>query len=110
MLGAACELAGFRAAYALNGESAPDSIRRAKPTVVLVDACHEIVHEPASLGPALMTGAGVVFFGAGARVRDIAVLAAAARATVLSLPDDIDRLPALLTAAATSARGRARSE
>lgn len=100
LVGVATELSGFRVAYPDADESVPDAIRRAKPVVVLVDASHPIVRDPASLGPALMTGARVVFYGRADRLRDLRAAASAASASTIALPDEIDRLPELLTAAA----------
>ena len=110
LLGAATELAGCRVAYVLEGESVPDAIRRVKPVAVLLDATHPIVSEPASLGPALMTGASVILFGAAARLRDLAALIATSRASTIVLPDGIGELPALLTSAAAPHPRRTRSE
>lgn len=110
LLGAATELAGCRVAYVLEGESVPDAIRRVKPVAVLLDATHPIVSEPASLGPALMTGASVILFGAAARLRDLATLIATSRASTIVLPDGIGELAALLTSAAAPHPRRTRSE
>ena len=98
LVGVATEFAGFRVAYPAEGESVPDSIRRAKPLVVVVDAEHPILREPASLGPALMTGAAVVFYGRAERLRDVRALASAAHAATITFPDDVEQLAALLTA------------
>ena len=103
----ATELAGFRVAFLEDGESASDGIRRVKPLVVLVDAAHPVLREPASLGPALMTGAAVVFYGREDRLRDVRTVAATARAAVLVLPEQIAELPRLLTAAALRGAPRA---
>lgn len=102
LLGAAVELRGCRAEYTTDGESVPDAIRRLKPVAVLVEATHPIVSEPASLGPALMTGASVVFFGSAARLRDVRALAAASKAAMVALPEELDRLAELLASAAVS--------
>jgi len=106
LVGVATELSGFRVAYPEDDESVQDAIRRAKPVVVLVDATHPIVSDPASLGPALMTGASVVFYGRAERLRDLRPAASIASASTIAFPDEIDRLPELLTAAAArQARG-----
>lgn len=106
-MGVATELSGFRVAYPEDNESVPDAIRRAKPRVVLVEATHQIVSDPASLGPALMTGATVVFYGRADRLRDLRSAASVTTASTIALPDEIDRLPELLTAAAArQARGK----
>lgn len=110
LLGAATELAGFRPNFPLEGETPTDSIRRVKPLVVMIDAGHPIVGDPASLGPALMTGAALVFYGSATRMRDLKVLPATARADIVVLPDDIEKLPAILGSIGARAPGRARSE
>lgn len=110
LIGAATELAGFRVAYPATGASVPDSIRREKPLVVLVDAEDPLASDAASLGPALMTGAAVVFFGRAERVRDIRAVASAAHASIIIFPDEITRLPGLLTAIAAGIPERSPSE
>lgn len=110
LIGAAVELAGYRASYQGEGESPPDAIRRTKPAAVLVDVLHPIVGDPASLGPALMTGAAIVFFGSADGVRDVKVLPASAQGTLLVLPEDLDRLPELIARRAERRPGRARSD
>ena len=110
LVGAATELAGFRVSYPSAGDSVPDAIRREKPLVVLVDAEDSIASDAASLGPALMTGASVVFYGRAERIRDIRAVASAAQASILIFPDEITRLPAMLTAIAGGVPDRSRSE
>ena len=110
LIGAATELAGFRVAYSTEGESIPDCIRRVKPLVVLVDADDAIASDAASLGPALMTGASVVFYGRAERIRDVRAVASAAHASIIIFPDEITRLPGMLTAMVTGAPDRTRSE
>lgn len=110
LVGAATELAGFRVAYLGADESPSDGIRRAKPAVVLVDAAHPIAADAASLGPALMTGAAIVFYGRADRLRDVRAVTTAAQATTLVLPDEIGRLAGYLTAAAARQPGRRPSE
>lgn len=110
LLGAATELAGCRVAYVQEEESVPDAIRRVKPVAVLLDATHPIVSEPASLGPALMTGASIILYGSAARLRDLTMLVTTSRASTIALPDGIGELPALLMATAAPQPRRARSE
>lgn len=110
LLGVAIELAGLRVSYAADGESPPDCIRRVKPVAVLVDVTHPITADPASLGPALMTGATVIFFGSARKLRDAAVLASSSRAATLALPEEIDLLAGLLGAAVARQPRRTRSE
>lgn len=110
LVGAATELAGFRVVYLAEGEAIPDGIRRQKPTVVLVDADHPNAGDAASFGPALMTGAPLVFYGRAERLRDTRIVAGAAQASIIALPEDIDRLPGILTGIAMRQTGRRVSE
>jgi hypothetical protein len=110
LIGAATELAGFRAAYPADEESPTDAIRRIKPWVVLVDVAHASARDLASLGPAMMTGAALVFYGPRESLRDASLLAAKANAVVVALPQDLEDLPALLTEIAARKPGRTRSE
>jgi hypothetical protein len=110
LIGAATELAGFRVAYLMDEEAILDGVRRTKPLLVLVDATHAIAADAASLGPALMTGASVVFFGRADRLRDTRIVAAVAHAETIALPEELDRLPGLLTSIATRQGQRHPSE
>lgn len=110
LVGAATELAGFRVAYLLENEPILDGLRRTKPLVVLVDATHTIASDAAALGPALMTGASLVFYGRAERLRDTRASAAAAHAAAISLPEEIERLPEILTGIASRQPGRRLSE
>jgi DNA-binding response OmpR family regulator len=110
LLGAAVELAGFRVVFTDRQEAVPDAIRRYKPVAVLVDAALAVAADPASLGPALMTGAGVVYFGTAARLNDLSASATSAGAERLILPEEIERLPAVLAAVVARAGSRQRSE
>lgn len=96
LLGAALELLGYRAVFPHEGETGGDALRRLKPGLVLVDGGDEFLTDTAVLGPALMTGARLVFFGSAARLRDLRVLAARYEATLLALPDDVDDLARVL--------------
>ena len=109
LLGAAVELAGFRVEYLRDEDAAPDVIRRTKPLAVLVDVLHPIVADPASLGPALMTGATLVFYGPASRLRDLRIRATPG-ALLLELPEQITELPALLHGIVTRQGRPARSE
>ena len=110
LVGAATELAGFRVAYLLDEEAILDGVRRTKPLLVLVDATHTIAGDATSLGPALMTGAAVVFFGRAERLRDTRIVAAVAHASTIALPEELDRLPGLLTSIAARQGQRRSSE
>ena len=110
LVGAATELAGFRVAYLLEDEAVIDGIRRTKPLLLLVDATHTIAGDAASLGPALMTGASVVFFGRADRLRDTRLVTAAVHAETIALPEELGRLPGVLTSIAARQGQRRPSE
>ena len=96
LLAAALELVGFRAAFARAEETAADAFRRLKPRAVLLDAKDLELRDSHVLGPAMMTGARVLFFGTAESVRQVQALAAKANAVLLVLPEDLPRLPFLL--------------
>ena len=98
LLGATLELLGFRAAFARKGETPADAVRRLKPKVVLLDAKDTELRDAPVLGPALMTGARVLFFGTAERVRQVEAVAEKAGAALLVLPEDLPRLPFMLAA------------
>lgn len=104
LVGAALELAGFRAAFPREGESAAEAVRRLKPKVVLLDAQDVELREAGVIGPALMTGAKLVFFGPPEAIRDLRVLASAAHATLVALPDDLERLTRLMASPSDAPR------
>lgn len=110
LLGAAIELVGFRVVFTGGQEPVPDAIRKHKPLVVLVDATLAVAADPASLGPALMTGAGVVYFGTATRLNDLKAYSVTATAAQLALPDELDRLPLILSTVVSRAGTRLRSE
>ena len=75
---------------------------------MLVDAADALLDDVSVMGPAMMTGAQVILFGAAQRVRDLAILADRYGVRVVTLPDDVERLPALLGRASDAdVRGRA---
>lgn len=96
LLGAAIELVGFRAMFARDGEPAGEAVRRVKPRLVLLDAQDAQLREPGVLGPAMMTGAALAFFGRADALRDLTILASQTHALRVALPEDVARLGALL--------------
>jgi DNA-binding NarL/FixJ family response regulator len=96
LLGAAVELAGHIAHFARTGEPGRDALRRARPRLVLVD-CDDAGHcADAFIGPALMTDARVILFRSRHSATDLRAITAAAELVVLTLPDDTERLVAIL--------------
>lgn len=92
LVGATLELAGFRATFARDGETAAEAVRRLRPKVVLLDAQDAELREAGVIGPALMASAKLVFFGPPEAIRELRVLASAAHAALVALPDDLDKL------------------
>lgn len=97
LLGAAIELLGYRAVFPRDDEGGADALRRLKPRVVLVDGGDQFLNDSTVLGPALMTRAQLVFFGSPERIRDLRVLAAKYDASLLALPDNVDKLAEVLS-------------
>src|SRR5438067_13841363 len=62
LVGAAAELAGFRAAFTLPKETLRIALSRLKASHVLIDCDDSAARDESALGPALMTGARLLFF------------------------------------------------
>jgi hypothetical protein len=97
LLGAAVEVAGFRAEFARPDEALRASLARVKPSHVLIDCDDQNARDESALGRALMTGARLFFFGTARKTNDLAAVASRYQARVVALPDDIDRLHDILT-------------
>ena len=97
LLGAAVEVAGFRAEFARTDESLRASLARAKPSHVLIDCDDPNSRDESALGPALMTGARLFLFGNARKTNDLGAVASRFQARLVVLPDDIDRLQDILT-------------
>ena len=97
LLGAAVEVAGFRAEFARPDESLRASLTRVKPSHVLIDCDDQNSRHEAALGRALMTGARLFFFGSARATNDLAAVASRYQARLVALPGDIDRLHDILT-------------
>ena len=96
LLGAAVELAGYRAAFPGDDESEFDAIRRARPVAVLIDVEHPKAHDDALLGRATMSGATLIVFGPPSAMERAAPLAERHRVTLLPLPDGLGSLAEIL--------------
>jgi hypothetical protein len=97
LVGAAVELAGFRPTFALADESIRVALLRVRPSHVLMDCADAEFRDEAALGPALMTGARLFFFGREARSADVKALAIRYQVRIIVLPTDVDRLHEILS-------------
>jgi DNA-binding response OmpR family regulator len=96
LVAAAIEHHGLTPAFPRAGESPRDALRRLRPSVVLVDCQHGTACSESFLGPALMTGARIIVFGAARLERDVRAIAAKHRLDYLVLPSAPDALARLL--------------
>ena len=99
LVGAAVELGGLVVTFPYEGEGARDALRRIRPTVVLIDCADPSALDDAFIGPAMMTGARVCFFGDNLTAQRLRHVAIRLHVAVLDLPRDADqltRLPAFL--------------
>jgi hypothetical protein len=97
LLGAAVEVAGFRAEFARSDESLRASLTRVRPSHVLIDCDDPNSRDESALGPALMTGVRLFFFGSAPKTNDLIAIASRYQARLVVLPDDVDRLHDILT-------------
>lgn len=104
LLGGAVELAGFRATFSRPDETEYEALRRVRPAAVLIDCEHPASSDDTLLGRALMTGARLFLFGRAEAVEALRPVATRYRIEVLTLPDDVSRLPQLLAATHPLAR------
>jgi len=63
LLAALLELEGLIPVFQRAGESARDALRRARPTLLCVDATDPVACSPATVGPARMLGVPVIVYG-----------------------------------------------
>ena len=106
LLGAAVSLAGPEPVFCRDEETPHQALARLRPAMLLVDLDDPAATDDALLGPALMRGTRVFFFGSDARVRDTRHLARFDAAVIL-LPRDTDALPRLFAVAAEARAPRA---
>jgi hypothetical protein len=97
LLGAATELAGFRAEFTRPNESLRAALARVKASHVLIDCDDPNSRDEAALGPALMTGARLFFFGTARKTEALGAIATRYQVRLIVLPGDIDRLHDILT-------------
>lgn len=97
LVAAAAELAGFRPEFAHAGETLRATLLRVRPSHVLLDCDDPDLRDAAVLGPALMTGARLFYYGSAHGVADVRLFAARHQVRLIVLPDDIHRLREILT-------------
>jgi hypothetical protein len=97
LLGGAVERAGFRAAFPQKDETLGAALIRVKATHVLLDAADLTSRDDAVIGPALMTGSRLFFFGGVRATDEVREFAGKHQARLIILPDDINRLREILT-------------
>lgn len=97
LLAAAIEIAGMKAGFSMDGESPRDAVRRMRPSHVLIDCDDANAADESLIGPAMMTGARVFLFGDERRMRLARHIAVRFHMGVVVLPDDVDRLAAILS-------------
>jgi DNA-binding NtrC family response regulator len=96
LLGAAIELAGFRAEFIRADEDVLGALSRSKPSHLLVDCECDAVRSEALLGRALMSGTRIFVFGSSRRLENTRDIAATYQARFISLPEDITRIREIL--------------
>lgn len=109
LLAAAIELAGVKVGFPLEGEPPRDTVRRMRPSYVLIDCDDTSASDESLIGPAMMTGARIFLFGAERRITMHKHLALRFHLGVLVLPNDADRLAAILALPASAAQPPSRS-
>lgn len=97
LVGAATELAGFRAEFTRSNEPLRSALSRLKATHILIDCDDPTSQDESALGPALMTGARLFFFGAASKTETLHAVAARFQVRLIVLPGDIERLQEILT-------------
>ena len=95
LLGAATELAGYRASFPAE-DNQLESVRRKLTAAVLIDASHPAARQEALLGRALMAGTAIIVFGRSGDLDAIKPLADRYELISLLLPQQLDELPEIL--------------
>lgn len=96
LLGALVETLGFVVHFAGATESADQSIRRARPRVLLVDCADPVSCSREVLGRAAMRGVAVVIFGTGEALGRVRELVHEHQLDTLLMPPDAQTLRATL--------------
>jgi hypothetical protein len=103
LLGAAVEVSGVKVGFPAENETARESLRRLRPSSVLIDCDDASASDESLIGPALMTGARLFLFGADSRMHLRKHLAIRFHMGVIVLPADVERIATILGAPATEA-------
>lgn len=96
LLGAVVELAGHAPHFPQQDEAARGALMRVRPSLVVIDCDHEETCSEGFVGPALMTGAQVVFCRSRRTQRDVREFAGRLGLGVVELPSDQEKLARLL--------------
>jgi hypothetical protein len=96
LVAAAIEHYGVRPVFPGAGESPRDALRRLRPRVVLVDCEHGTACSESFFGPATMTGARIILYGAPQAEAALRALAARYNLAAVVLPGDAADLGRLL--------------
>ena len=96
LLGAALEVFGLQVGFPSESEPPRDALRRLRPSYVVIDCDDPSASDESLIGPALMTGARIFLFGADRRMRMRKHLAIRFHMGMIVLPQDAERLAALL--------------
>jgi len=95
LLGAATELAGYRASFPQD-DALPDAVRRKRVVALLIDATHAAARDEALLGRALMTASRVIVFGRPSELDALTTLTERYEMIPLALPGQLDALTEIL--------------
>lgn len=98
LIAAGVELVGFVPTFPDDGEGPRDSLRRARPRLILVDCDHSTACVASFFGPAVMTGARVLIVGSRRATRNATALAKQFNLHAIMLPTDVPKLGDVLRA------------
>lgn len=96
LIGAAIELAGHAPRFAQSDEPPRVALRRVRPRLVVIDCDHEDACSEGFIGPALMTGSGVLLFKSRRTRRDMSELSGRLGLRVMEMPVEHEPLTRLL--------------
>ena len=95
LLGAAIELSGQAPRFPRVEEPARDALLRVRPRLVVIDCDHADACSEAFIGPALMTGSGVILFRSRRSRNDVTELSTRLGLRVVEMPMEHESLSAL---------------
>ena len=95
LLGAAIELSGQAPRFPRAEEPARDALLRVRPRLVVIDCDHADACSDAFIGPALMTGSGVILFRSPRSRSDVTELSTRLGLRVVEMPMEHESLSAL---------------